>query len=265
MTVPLAAAGRDAVDLRGRGVEPRAVVAAIRDPDDDRVACAPPAPVHEAVGHVGPRVDSRTTVLAAVARARGRSAPQDEELAAAREALADVDAGPTDTADARRDVAAAGEERDRHRERAAALRGRIEARQEAGLPVDEARSELTEVARRLSEVETERAAAQQRLDAARRRARDGYDSRERRLALQDRVANLERAARRHLAEGLRPAVERALAAYPDASPGVDGTDAVAFRYAAARLAPLSAPCVVSAGPFDAAGAAAYLDAPVVRL
>lgn len=268
MTVAWAAAGRETLDLREADLSPRTVLRAIRDPEDERVACPAPGPVHDAVGHVGRSFDSRRAVLAAVARARGESAPQDEALRETREELAELDADATDTAAARREVAAAGEERDRLRERAATLRGRIQAREEAGLPVDEARAELTEVARRLSEVETERAAAEQRLEAARRRARDGYDSRERRLALQDRIANLERDARRHLADRLRPAVERALRAYPgptaDAG-GVEDADDVAFGHAAARLAPLSAPCVVTAGPFDADGAAAYLDAPVVRL
>lgn len=258
------AAGR-AVDLRDEGLDPATVLTAVRDPDDPRVDCPEPAPVHETVGRVGPPVDSRRAVLAAVARARGETAPQDEELAAARERLAALDPAPTATADARRDLAAAGEERDRLRERAATLRGRVRAREEAGLPVEGARAELTEVARRLSEVETERAAARQRLDAARRRAREGYDRRERRLALQDEVGNLERAARRELAADLRPAAERALDAYPDAPADVDAADPVAFGHAAARLAPLSAPCVVTRGPFDAREAAAYLDAPVLRL
>lgn len=259
--------GERAVDLRGSGVDPGTVLRAIRDPDDDRVGCPEPAPVHGAVGHVDGTVGSRRRVLAAVARARGSTAPQADELAAVREELAALEAESTGTAEARAALAEAGAERDRLRERAATLRGRIQARSEAGLPVDGARDELAEVAARLSEVETERVAARQRLDAARRRAREGYDARERRLELQDRVGNLERAARRHLAEELRPAVERALEDFPGTGPDADpaAVDGVAFGHAAARLAPLSAPCVVTAGPFDATAAAAYLDAPVVRL
>lgn len=255
----------EALDLRGVNLDPATVLAAVRDPDDDRVVCPEPEPVHEAVGHVGRKADSRRATLAAVARARGETAPQDDELARVREQLANLDAGSTTVANAREAVAATGTERDKLRERVATLRGRVQARQERGLDATDARADLAEAARRLSEVETERTAAEQRLDAARRRAREGYDQRERRLELQDRAGNLERAARDYLAERLRPAVERALAAYPDGPADVEAADAVAVGHAAARLAPLSAPCVVTAGPFDADGAAAYLDAPAIRL
>lgn len=266
------------VDLRAADVAPAQVAAAVRDPDDDRVRCPEPGPAHRHVGCIAPDVSlERRVALAAVARSRGETAPQDDELAAVREELASLSADGTDLTAAREQVADAAGERERRRERVATLRGRLQARREAGLDTRDAEAALAEAAREFSEAATEHAAAEQALDRARERARAAYDARERRLRLQDRRDNLRREARSHLVEAVRPAVRDALSDLPgataapddatDPDDAIDSDDATdpAVALAAARVAALDAPAVVAWGPFTPREAADWLDAPVVVL
>lgn len=231
-----------------------------------RVACPPPGPIHEHVGvvHSGIRIDRRAA-LAAAARSRGRAVPQQSELTAARERLAETNVASVDLTAARRAVAEAGGDEARLRETAAELRGRIRTLREAGEATDDAVDSLTRTARRLSEAETERIAAEQRLSRAEQAARDARDARERRLRLEDRVGNLERRVRAALAASVGDEFDAAVRAVPgDGSPAERGRDPVAIALAVARVADLDAPIVLDVDRFPSADAAAdWLDAPVI--
>ncbi|MFC4359482.1 hypothetical protein ACFO0N_16180 [Halobium salinum] len=304
---------RRAVDFRDQPVDPKTVVAAVRGAESSGISvdCPDPGPGHSTLASppgVGDGVVSLRASLAAAARSRGLVAPEREELAAVRRSLrglaADLDAEDAPSADlpaARRRVADAGSRETALRERVAALRGRLNALRERD--ADEAvlasvEADRREAAARLSEVETERVAAEQALDRAREVVRERRATRDRRLELEDRVANLERAARASLAERVREPFERALERVPrgaghdggDGGTGHDGGDEGAGHdacddsssddgsgtvgdartrwYAAVRVADLRAPVVV-AGPDrrfgSAAEAATRLDTPVVWL
>ncbi|WP_436925446.1 DUF7856 family protein [Halosimplex amylolyticum] len=277
-------AGR-AVDLRGRGIDPERLAAAIRDDAtpgggesvDDGVSvdvdCPAPRPVHDHVGCVRPSTTLRVrTALAAAARSRGGEAPQDDELAAVREQLADLTVpSPPDLRTPRERLAGTDAAVDRIRERVAALRGRVQAGREAGRDVSDLEAELAEATRELSERETERAAAKEALERAERLARESRDARERRRRLEDRHANLERRARAHLVDRIRGEYEAALAEVPGAPADacasdpfeLDGATAV---LAVGRVAALRAPVVLACDRFETVDAAAgWLDAPVVRV
>lgn len=263
-------AGERAVDLREHPTEPdpAAVLAAVRDPDDPRVRCPEPGAVHEHVGHLHPELSlDRRGALAAAARSRGASAAVDAELRAARERLRAVTAPAPDVAAARERVAGTDATVEKLRERVARLQGRVRALREAEEDPAEATAELRAAARELAEVETDRVAAEQALSSARAAAREAFDARDRRLRLEDRVANLEREARAELARSVRPAVERALASVPGTDAGsLSGADDVSAALAVARVASLDAPVVVACDRFaDPASAAEWLDARVVRV
>ncbi|WP_255194876.1 hypothetical protein [Halorarius litoreus] len=262
--VPSFDSGAGLLDRRSDDVPPERLVTAIRDPAADLIDCPTPGPAHEQLGWLRHGMPlNRRAAFAAVARSRGWTAPQLDELVAVARQLRDLDAGPTALADAREQVATAGSERDRLRERAATLRGAVRARREAGLDATEAADELVAVGRKLSEATTEREAARQALDRERTRARDAYDRRERRLELQDRAANLQREARATLAERVRPDVVTALDDLdaPDLDDATDPTVALA----AATVAAFDAPVVVELEAVDTAHLARAFDVPVVRL
>jgi hypothetical protein len=242
------------------------VLAAVRDPDDGRVCCPDPRPVHEAVGLVTPRPVERRGLLAAVARSLGHEPPQSSRIEGLRAALREPSPESVDLVGARRRVAESGTEVERLRERVATLRGRVQARRETDGDASDAERELREAARELSEAETERHAAVQTLDRARERARERRDTRAARFAREDRLANLEREARAWLADRVRARVDAAVVAVPRATATtVEGADPVTCRLAAARVADLRAPAVLACRRFpDAAGAARWLDAPVLR-
>jgi hypothetical protein len=257
-------AGR-AVDLRDAAVEPGELVDAVRDPSDDRLQCHRPQRVHERVGvlHQGVSVSLRATVAAA-ARSRGASTRHDDDLRAAEQELADHAAPTVDLERARERVSAAAADVQRLREAVARASGRVEARREDG-DAESAEAALAAATRELAAAETDHHAAQEALERSRRRARD---ARERRLALEDRVANLRRDARHALAERWSRRFERAVDALPfpgdAASPTeFDGPEWTA-ACAAARLAAPGAPLVVGNDLFsDASRASAALDAPVL--
>lgn len=264
----------DAIDLRDRSVDRAALVAAIRDdPSPYAVACPAPGPVHERAGVVLPGMGLKPrTALAAAARSRGIETPHDDRidrLAADLRALsASIDDDrpkptggppPGDLADLR--------------ERAAELRGQVAALAAIDADVTDARAELRETAARLSELETERIAAEQ----TRERTRELRDRRERRLRVEDRLANARRDARAALVGRVRDEYDRAVAAIRG-----DEGDRPADQFAVAapvaalavlHVARIRAPVVLDgvhrtldADRFrDPAEAAGWLDAPVVRL
>lgn len=258
-----------AVDLRPTGLAAQGVAAAVRGegPSDLTVECPPPGPFHDHVSVVEPGMSfERRAALAAAARTRGATAPQDGAIAATERALADLDPPSVDTETARRRVAATGGERDRLRERVARFQGRVQARREAGLDASDAEAALQEAARTLSEVETEHAAAEQALARARDRAREARDVRERRLALEDRLANRRREARAHLAGTVEAPFSAAVSAAPGDAADAGTVCSQTAALAAVRVADLAAPVVLVDPPFpDAAAAADWLDAPVVQV
>ncbi|WP_132059063.1 DUF7856 family protein [Halorussus amylolyticus] len=265
-----------AVDLRGVGVEPSAVAAAIRGDGSDAsvsISCPSPGPVHEYVGVIRPEMTlSVRSALAAAARSRGHDAPQDDELASVRERLDAFDAHDSSDlalADARRRVADASGAETEARERVATLQGRVQALRETNRDSErlrDAEAELADATRRLSDRETERIAAEQTLVRAREQARAVREDRRERLRLRDRADNLRRTAREHLAGLVREEFEAARERAPgDADSDGEATDSVASALAVARIAALGAPVVVACDRFESAEAAArWLDAPVVR-
>lgn len=257
-----------AIDLRSAAVTASDVAEAVRGPDDDRVRCRRPRAVYDHVGvlHRGVSVSVRAA-LAAAARSQGARTTYDGDLRAVEAELEAVSAPAVDLAGARERVAETAADVERLRERAARVSGRVEARRATG-DADAAEDALADATRELAAAETEHHAAQEALERARRRARAARDARERRLSLEDRLANLRRAARRTLADRWSERFRRALAGLPFAGEpaGADtfgGPDWVAGA-AVARLAAPGAPVVVGPGVFsDATRASAALDAPVV--
>ncbi|MFB6193968.1 MAG: hypothetical protein ABEI75_02785 [Halobaculum sp.] len=203
-----------------------------------------------------------------------------------------TDAGETVLAAARRRVAEADADVDRLRERVATLRGRVVARREAGVETESVESELTSAMRELTEAETERIAARESLERARRRVRERRDERERRLRRRDELRNRRREARAWLADRVTGEFRHALRAVRavcgggdpdvtrDASDGVASdaaddrpwatdpealvADPVTGRLAAATVAADDAP-VVLAVDRDPQAVAACLDRPVIRV
>lgn len=231
-------AGRT-VDLRGRAesADPDDLLAAIRDPNDDRVRCPQPDPVHVGHLHGGVTVNLRSA-LAAAARSRGVDAPQDEELGDLPE-LDTNQASPPDPAAARRRVA----------------------------DTDAVERQYRAVARELAAAETERVAAEQALDRERTAVSRARDDRQAALVAADRRRNLERAARDHLVATVADAFERALRVVPGGIPATpdeyDGP-ALPAALAVARVARIRAPLVVESASFARPSrVATYLDAPVL--
>ncbi|MFB6156605.1 MAG: hypothetical protein ABEJ34_02025 [Haloferacaceae archaeon] len=259
-----------AIDLGG-AVEAGSVAEAVRGETVEGVdvECPDPGPVHAHVGHVRPgmSVDVRGA-LAAAARSLGERAPQRDAVEAARAELDELAVPDADLDEVRCRVAEAGESEERLRERVATLRGRVQALD--GEECEAARADLRDAVRELTEAETERIAAEQLRDRLEREARDLRDRRERRLELEDRVANLERAAREHLAGAVYDRFRAAVTALPgDATagqaPGDYDGDPVTAALAVVRIADVRAPVVVAVDRLDdAATASRRLDAPVVR-
>lgn len=246
------------------------------------VDCDQPAPSHEPLRR-HPVDGPLRTVLAAAARSRDLSASVDDALADLREALREQEVPEVDLDAVRKRLAAATGEEERLRERVAALRGELRAHRDLDADVEPVRQRLQAATSDLSAAETERIAAEQALDRAVDRAREARDARERRLELEDEVANMEREARRELSAEIWPAVRDALDAIPggdsapvDDAPGPLPGDApeafagdVAFvALAAVRIASLDAPVVLgpSVDRFDTAAAAHdVLSCPVIRV
>lgn len=268
--------------LRGRAVrldesvDSRVVARAVREGEATAsgrtitVLAREPHPVHERVGHVYPEMGLRVrTALAEAARARGLSTPLDGEIREVRGRLRELTVDDVDTAAQRRAVAEASADTDRLRETVAERRGELLARREAGRDTDHVSEEFRDAARALSEAETSAAAARQNLDRRRREARATRDRLERRMALEDDLANLRRRARERLVERLRGAYACGLAAVPGGPDTVADpfdVDPVTAALAVARVADLDGPVVLACDRFPSARAAsAWLGAPVVRV
>jgi hypothetical protein len=258
-----------AVDARDLALSRGEVVAAIREGDASVTVESPdPGLAHERVGDVHPEVCvSIRAALAAAARSRGHTAPQDDRIEEIESELAELTVPTASMRAAREDVANRADEVDRLDERVAELRGRVRALRERDADTADAEAELAAAMRDLSEAETALIAARERHDAATRTARDARDVRERRLELDDRLGNLRRAARESLADGVAGEYRDSVAATPWSTPD-DPFEAgdVTAALAVARVADLRAPVVLACDRFDGPAAAAdWLDAPVLRL
>jgi len=258
-----------AVDFRETRVAADDALAALdperSGPDGLRIDAPEPGPLVETLGPVDGSRGADRGVLAAVARSRGHDAPQDDAIAEVRDRLAAVDPPTVDRRAMRRRLAETTAETDRLRERVAELRGRLQERRERGGDTATLAADLDEATDRLVDAETERVAARQRLDRAREAAREARDLRERRLELEDRLANRRREARAALADRALAGFVATLATVPAAADGLP-SDPVAAELAAYRHGRPTAPVVLAADCFaDAASAAAWLDAPVLRV
>ncbi|MFB6103654.1 MAG: hypothetical protein ABEJ57_01025 [Halobacteriaceae archaeon] len=193
----------EAVDLRDLEADAETVLAAVMDPEDDRIVCRHPGPVVGRLGvlHRGMTVTVRTA-LATALRTRRVETPVDHALARAEHALANVTVPSVEVESARADLAEASADEAALRERVARLGGRVEALRDQGAEAaaTAAASELEAAIASLSEVETDRVAAEQRLAQRRDEARRARDVRERRRRLADRVDNRRRDARDWLVE-----------------------------------------------------------------
>jgi hypothetical protein len=186
--------------------------------------------------------------LAAAARSRGNESPVRDECRRLRDEIAAIEVDSPDLAAARRRVAAAADQEERLKERVATLRGDVRARRAVEAETDAALDDLETAAAELSDAQTERIAAEQALERARRRAAAARDERERRLELEDRLRNRRREGRRELATELYPEFRDALGAVPDGEPAnagrkpsaYDGPE-IAASLAAVRIADLDAP------------------------
>ncbi|WP_276299361.1 hypothetical protein [Halorussus lipolyticus] len=263
------------VDLRDTSVDfdASAVVGAIRG-DGPRagdgparplaIDCPVPGPAHEHVGAIRTGMGlSLRPALADAARTRGHTPTQADELAAVRDRLSALDPPEIDLRSARRRVAETSDDAEELRERVAALRGRVQALRDAGDESGPAEAELASATRELSEVETERIAAEQALSRARNRAAENRERRRERLRLADRADNLCRDAREELARAVRPTFEDARQAVP-----TDSESPVSTALAVAHVADLDAPVVVGSGVdafADGERLSEWFDAPVVRL
>lgn len=260
------------VDLRGVDTDARlspavldtAIAAGCPTPADvPRVHAPVPGPVHTHVSPLTPEVSlDRRAALAAVAVARGIETEYDGEIRATCRALRESppEVGAAELREARRRAAEAGAETERLRERVATIRGRVEALRDAsdGPALGAAEQSLSEATRELSEAATERVAADQRLSLLEARARDARDERDARFELEDRLGNLERAAREVRVETVEPEFRDArrqfasqISAVSAANPAADSDlpDALAV----AHIAPVAAPVVVTAGAAEVLG------------
>lgn len=257
-----------AVDLRDTGVTASEALAAVRDPNDDRVQCAHPGPVHERVGFLHRDVSvSPVAALAAAARTWGARSEHDAALRDTEAELRALDVPDVDLEAARRRVAETEADVAALRERVARVSGEIDARRDLGGDASDAEATYRAATRDLATAETEHHAAREALTAARERAREARDARERRLELEDRRENLRRTARRELADEYAMSFRRAVAALP--FPGVpappaefDGSAWVAAA-AIARVMRPGAPLVVCDIFEHAPRARAALAAPVL--
>lgn len=270
------------VDLRDVDADGATVAKAVSEPNEGdatgselpadgiRYEGPAPGPGHETLCRPSDGDPSLRATLAAAARSRGLSSGVDDEIEAVRSELAALSPPPTETDEQRRRLSEAGSEVERLRERAATLRGRLQARRELGAAEEPVAEELAAAMRRLSEAETERVAAEEALAGARSRAREGYERRERRLSLQDRLANRRREARRELTAAVYDRFRTALDAVPGSAtagpdPGSFAGERIAARYAAIRMADLDAPVVVESDDRTPEAFREALRAPVVTV
>ncbi len=262
-----------AVDLRPWSIDSEDAAAAIRGRTGAcTVACSYPGSLFDTVGVVEPSLNvSLRRVLAAVARRRGHRADAADELRSVRTELVTLALPCCDRSEQRRQVAAAGADETELAERVATIRGELQARRDAGADVGATEERLSDAVAALTDARTERLSAEQALNRAREDSRTPRDRRDRRLRLQDRVRNLERAIRRELADAVYDEFAAAIRRVPGgAAPGrsvveYDGDDVTA-ALAVLRMLRTATPAVLAVDRFDGPEPAAHeLGVPVLRV
>jgi len=256
-----------AIDLRDLDLDPGAVLAGIRGTNGPLTVEAPePTPVHDRIGHVRPGMGVRIqTALAVAARSRGFEPPQVDAIAEVEDRLESMDT-PALSVQQHSQTVDDGDV-DAVRERVAELRGRLQALQDLDADTTAVETELQDAIRRLAELETEQVAARETRAERRSSARAVRDRREKRLELEDRLANLERSARAWLVSEVEDEYCEAVAAVPGRTPADPfEADGVTAALALGRVASLAAPILVRCDRFvEPSAAATWLEAPVIRL
>lgn len=262
---PTTFAGR-VVDLRSWPVAGEAVAAAVRGQRCQPAVEAPePTAIYGYVGHVHPGVGLRTrTALAAAARSRGEQTPVDDDIAAIRERLGELEPATPSRTTLAEEVA--DRELASLQEAVGVHRGRLQAREALDADTADAQADLRDAATMLAERRTARTAAEQSRQRRRDELREYRDRLAERRRLEDRLANRERDARARLVERLRGEFERAVTEAPGPTPDDPfEADAVTAALAVLRVARTPAPVVLAVDRFRTPEAAAtWLDAPVVR-
>lgn len=222
--------------------------------------------LHDHVALVAPGMSlDRRRALVAAARSRGETTSVDEELEAARrrlDELNETDESVPSLESAHRRVAELEEDLVAERERVATMRGRTRECENDSV-VLEYRTAIGE----LSELETDYAAAREALEQARERTRQVLDERDRRLRLENRIGNLERAAREELIERVLPVVDAAVRDAPGSEASAfDAAGDVTASLALVRVGRVHSPVVLACRRFrDGPTAEEWLQAPVLRL
>lgn len=258
-----------AIDLRGTSIRATHLVAAIRDPADGLVIAPQPTPVSDHLEPIRPGMEFDCRVaLAAAGRSNGLESPHSTAIARLERRIESIDPETPDLRAARRRAAEAGEDVAALEEQVARTSGRVNARQEAELPVEELEEQLAALTRELTEAETEAIAAREALSRAEAEATSARDDRADRLSLVDRRENRRRAAREWFLDVLADPFERALRGLPVGAEPAPPSDYTGPSHEAAlaiaRIADLMAPVVLVDGPFETpVTARAGLDAPVI--
>lgn len=179
----------------------------------------------------------------------------------------DHSAGSPDAEDlrtVRQRVAETGTEVERLRERVAMLRGRLQARRETETGVEAVQSDLDTAMRDLTEAETERLAAEQRLTQLCEAVRPVRDGRRESMRRADALRNRLRDTRDHLADTVSEPFAVAVEQFEAGD--TSSLDSVTAHLAAVTVAETTEPVILAAGRFDAAERAANrLGTPVVLL
>ncbi|UWG49357.1 Uncharacterized protein AArcCO_0025 [Halalkaliarchaeum sp. AArc-CO] len=225
----------------------------------------------EAYDVLGPAGKPETTVrrlVAAAARTRGLTTTHDDVIRDLEAELSSIELPDPEREleAAKRKIVEVSRNEAELRERIAALRGRLRTERELGESTEETTEALEAAVAELSEASTERIAAEQALEAAKRDARKARSVRNRRLKLQDRLENRRREARATLADALseefHAARKRAGSLVDGDSNGTIGSEfgGTASQLAAVALADLEVPIVVDASEtaIGDAGRAAHI-------
>lgn len=204
----------------------------------------------------------RRAALVSTARSLDITTSVDGSIRETKVELRSVPGPVNSRADVRRRVAESAADLEAKRERVAMIRGRLQETDDGSIE-----SEYRAAIRTLSEAETEHAAAAEALEEARTRARAARDILDRRLRIEDRLENLERAARAELVATITPAVETALSNLPGRNvESFEDADSVSAALAIARVGRIERPITLACRRFSDRGSAErWLEVPVYRL
>lgn len=204
----------------------------------------------------------RREALVAAARSLDVSTSVDAAIEEVQKELKTLPNSVPSRAAARSRIAETASELEAKRERVATLRGRLQETDDGRIEV-----EYRTAIQALTEAETEHTAAKESLKNAREKARVARDSRDRRLRLEDRLGNLERARRAERVAVVRSAVDTAVSAVPACNTETFGNaDPVSAALALARVGRVETPVVLACRRFpDRNTAERWLGTPVYRL